>query len=215
MKRSALISALILLAASSARADYAVLRSGERLHFTSREQVGDMMRLTIPGGRVDLPAVEIVSIEPEDVFQANPTPPPAAGPFGDIIRAAAAKHGVDEYLITCVIAEESNFNLRAISPKLAAGLMQLLPATASRFAVRDVFDPVQNIEAGTRYLKELLDHYRGDIKLALAAYNAGPEMVTRYGGIPPYNETRNYVKHVTARYALVTAKSKPQIPRLN
>ena len=215
MKRCALISTLFLLAASSARADYAVLRSGERLHFTSREQVGDVMRLTIPGGRVDLLANEIVSIEPEEVFEPNPTPPPAAGPFGDIIRAAALKHGVDEYLITCVIAEESNFNPRAISPKLAAGLMQLLPATASRFAVRDVFDPVQNIEAGTRYLKELLDHYRGDIKLALAAYNAGPEMVTRYGGVPPYNETRNYVKHVTARYALVTAKSKPQIPRLN
>jgi soluble lytic murein transglycosylase-like protein len=215
MKRCALISALFLLAASSARADYAVLRSGERLHFTSRELVGDTMRLTIPGGRVDLPAEEIVSIEREDIFQPNPAPPPAAGPFGDIIRAAALKHGVDEYLITCVIAEESNFNPRAISPKAAAGLMQLLPATASRFAVRDVFDPVQNIEGGTRYLKQLLDHYRGDIKLALAAYNAGPEMVTRYGGIPPYNETRNYVKHVTARYALVTAKSKPQIPRLN
>ncbi len=160
-----------------------------------------MMRLTMPGGRVDMPASQIVSIEPEDVFQPNPTPPPAAGPFSEMIRAAAKRHNVDEKLITCVIAEESNFNPRALSPQLAAGLMQLLPATASRFAVSDVFDPVENIEAGTRYLKELLDHYRGDIKLALAAYNAGPEMVTQYGGIPPYNETRNYVKHVTARYA--------------
>src|SRR5277367_5736375 len=105
MKRCALISTLFLLAASSARADYAVLRSGERLHFTSREQVGDMMRLTIPGGRVDLPADQIVSIEPEDVFVANPVPPPPTGPFSELIRAAAAKHGVDEYLIACVIAE--------------------------------------------------------------------------------------------------------------
>jgi soluble lytic murein transglycosylase-like protein len=215
MRRIALISTLFLLAGSAARADYAVLRSGERLHFTSREMVGDVMRLTIAGGRVDLPVGEIVAIEAEDVFQPNPVAAPASGPFGEIIRAAALKHGVDEYLISCVIAEESNFNPRAVSPKAAAGLMQLLPGTAARFSVRDVFDPVENVEAGTRYLKELLDHYRGDINLALAAYNAGPEMVTRYGGVPPYNETRNYVKHVTARYALVTAKPKPQVPRLN
>ena len=91
MRRTTLVMALFLLAASVARADYAVLRSGERLHFTSREQVGDMMRLTIPGGRVDLPADQIVSIEPEDVFAPNPAPPPAAGPFGEIIRAAATK----------------------------------------------------------------------------------------------------------------------------
>lgn len=213
MKRTALLTASFLLAATAARADYAVLRSGERLHITSYEQVGDTMRLTVPGGRVDMPASEIVSIEPEDVFPPNPTPPPAVGPFSDIIRAAAKKHGVDENLITCVIAEESNFNPRAISSKLAAGLMQLLPATATRLAVRDVFDPAENIEAGTRYLKELLDHYRGDLKLALAAYNAGPDIVTKYGGVPPYAETRNYVKHITARYAQATAKSNPPIQR--
>jgi len=211
MKRLALIPALILLAASGARADYAVLRSGERLHITGYEQVGETMRLTVAGGRVDMPASEIVSIEPEDVFQPNPTPPPAVGPYSEIIRAAARKHGVDENLITCVIAEESNFNPRALSSRLAAGLMQLLPVTATRFAVRDVFDPAQNIDAGTHYLKELLDHYRGDLKLALAAYNAGPDVVSKYGGVPPYAETRNYVKHITARYAQVTAKSKANI----
>ena len=213
MRRIGLIPALLLLAATCARADYAVLRSGERLHITGYEQVGDVMRLTVPGGRVDMPASEIVSIEPEDIFQPNPTPPPAVGPFSELIRAAAKRHGVDEMLITCVIAEESNFNPHALSPRLAAGLMQLLPSTALRFAVTDVFDPVQNIEAGTRYLKELLDHYRGDLKLALAAYNAGPEVVTRYGGVPPYAETRNYVKHITARYAQTTAKQKPAISR--
>jgi len=215
MRRAALLSGLFLLAASGARADYAVLRSGERLHFTSREMVGDVMRLTIAGGSVDLPVGEIVSIEAEDVFQPNAVAATASGPFGDIIRAAALKHGVDEYLIACVIAEESNFNPRAVSPKAAAGLMQLLPGTAARFSVRDVFDPAENVEAGTRYLKELLDHYRGDVRLALAAYNAGPEVVSRYGGVPPFSETRNYVKHVTARYALVTEKSKLAIPRFN
>lgn len=190
-----------------------MLRSGERLHITSYELVGDVMRLTLPGGRVDMPASEVVSIEPEDIFTPNPAQPAAVGPFSEIIRAAAKKHGVDELLITCVIAEESNFNPRAISPRQAAGLMQLLPSTAARFGVRDVFDPAQNIEAGTRFLKELLDHYRGDLKFALAAYNAGPEVVTRFGGVPPYNETRNYVKHITSRYAQVTAKSKPAILR--
>lgn len=213
MRRFALIPALLLTAATCARADYAVLRSGERLHITSYELVGDVMRLTLPGGRVDMPASEVVSIEPEDIFTPNPAQPAAVGPFSEIIRAAAKKHGVDELLITCVIAEESNFNPRAISPRQAAGLMQLLPSTAARFGVRDVFDPAQNIEAGTRFLKELLDHYRGDLKFALAAYNAGPEVVTRFGGVPPYNETRNYVKHITSRYAQVTAKSKPAILR--
>lgn len=213
MRRFGLMSALLLLAVSCARADYAVLRSGERLHITAYEQVGDVMRLTVPGGRVDMPASEIVSIEPEDVFRPNPAPPPATGPFSELIRAAAKRHGVDEMLITCVIAEESNFNPRAISPHMAAGLMQLLPSTALRFAVTDVFDPVQNIEGGTRYLKELLNRYRGDLKLALAAYNAGPEVVTRYGGVPPYTETRNYVKHITARYAQANAKPKLAISR--
>lgn len=208
LRRLSLIPVLLLGAATCARADYAVLRSGERLHITSYEREGDTIHLVVPGGRVDMPAEEIASIEPEDTFAPNPTaPPPTVGPYAALIRAAASKHGVDENLIACVIAEESNFNPKALSRKMAAGLMQLLPSTAARFAVRDVFDPAENIDAGTRYLKELLGLYRGDVKLALAAYNAGPEMVTRYGGVPPYNETRNYVKHITTRYAKVSAKS--------
>ncbi|MFZ3202131.1 MAG: lytic transglycosylase domain-containing protein, partial [Candidatus Acidiferrales bacterium] len=150
-----------------------------------------------------------LAVEPEDVF---PAPAPAAtapaGPFAALIRAAAEKDGVSEKLITHVIAVESNFNPRAVSRKRAQGLMQLLPETAARYSVADVFDPAQNIDGGTRYLKDLLELYRGDLKLALAAYNAGPDMVERYGGIPPFPETQNYVKRITSE--LAEAKKSPE-----
>ena len=192
---------------SNARADYAVLRSGVRLHITGYQLAGDRMRLTITGGTVDVAATDIASIEPEENFTPNPPPPaPLAepnsyGPYGKLIHDAAAKHGVDENLIKGVIAAESNFNPRAISRKQALGLMQLLPETAARYSVGNIFDPAQNIEAGTHYLKDLLAQYRGNLPLALAAYNAGPEMVDRYGGIPPFRETQSYVRRITTTLA--------------
>lgn len=198
---AAVSAAAALLAPAAARADYAVLRSGLRLHITGYEQSGDRVRLTVQGGVVDVAAADLDSIEPEDTFAAIPVPAPAAeapNPYGDIIHAAAQKHGVDEKLLTRVIAVESNFNPRAVSPKRALGLMQLLPETAVRYAVANVFDPAQNIDAGTHYLKDLLEKYRGNLSLALAAYNAGPDMVARYGGIPPFAETQNYVRRITA-----------------
>ncbi len=120
-------------------------------------------------------------------------------PFGNLIHAASQKHGVDEKLITRVIAVESNFNPKAVSRKRAQGLMQLLPETATKYSVANAFDPAQNIDGGTHYLKDLLAKYSGDVKLALAAYNAGPEMVTRYGGIPPFPETQKYVLAITRK----------------
>lgn len=202
MKRSALLIAIVtVVGAPVARGDYAVLRSGLRLHITGYETVGDRVRLTIDGGRVELPAEAIVNVEREDVFPANPAEPPPTGPFGDLIRAAAEKHGVDEKLIQHVIAVESNFNPRAVSHKQALGLMQLLPRTAARFSVANAFDAAQNIDAGTRYLKELLDRYSGNLPFALAAYNAGPDMVERYRGVPPFSETQKYVRLITARLA--------------
>ena len=189
-------------AATTARADYAVLRSGMRLHITGCERVGDRVRLTVKGGVVEMAASDLVTVEPEDVFPALPPAPAApAGPYAALIRAAAEKDGVSEKLITHVIAVESNFNPRAVSRKRAQGLMQLLPETAARYFVANVFDPAQNIDGGTRYLKDLLQLYRGDLKLALAAYNAGPDMVERYGGIPPFPETQNYVKRITSELA--------------
>jgi hypothetical protein len=189
-----------------ARADYAVLRSGGRLHVTGYEVDGDRVKLSVPGGVAEIPAGDLISVEPEDVF---PAPPPVDVDFGvryaKLIHAAAQKHGVDEKLITQVIAAESNFDAKAVSRRRALGLMQLMPQTALRYAVKNVFDPGQNIEGGTHYLKDLIARYRGDLRLALAAYNAGPEMVDRYGGIPPFPETQNYVRGITSKLAAVTA----------
>jgi len=199
-----LAAAASLLAAAPASADYAVLRSGGRLHVTGYELDGDRVRLAVAGGAVDIAASDLISIEPEDVF---PAPPPADVDFGvryaKLIHAAAQKHGVDEKLISSVIAAESNFDPKAISRKHALGLMQLLPTTAKQYAVTNVFDPAQNIDAGTHYLKDLLARYQGNLKFALAAYNAGPEMVDRYGGVPPFPETRSYVRQITSALAAI------------
>jgi soluble lytic murein transglycosylase-like protein len=131
----------------------------------------------------------------------------------ELIRQNGVRHGVDPYLIFCVMEHESNFRTRAISPVGARGLMQLMPGTAARFGVRNVFDPVQNISGGTRYLKELLKMWDGRVDLALASYNAGEGAVLRYGmKVPPYRETRNYVRLVGARYGKAAAPTDPPSP---
>ncbi len=121
-----------------------------------------------------------------------------------LIRQNGAKYGVDPYLIFCVMEQESHFNARALSPKGAQGLMQLMPGTAARFGVRHAFDPAQNIAGGTRYLKQLLGRFNNRVDLVLASYNAGEGAVARFGNrVPPYRETRNYVKRISFRYRQV------------
>jgi soluble lytic murein transglycosylase-like protein len=140
---------------------------------------------------------------------AGPGPAPAAaapvagasggdGPFKAEIDAAAAKYGVDPALLRGLIRQESNFDPNAGSPAGAQGLCQLMPGTAAALGCTNVNDPAQNIDAGAKYLRQQLDAFGGDVTKALAAYNAGPGAVKRYGGVPPYAETQNYVRQVQA-----------------
>lgn len=121
-------------------------------------------------------------------------------PYGKSLVAAAERHGVDGLLLAAIVQNESSFDPGCVSPRGAIGLMQLLPSTGKAYGAEDLFNPRENIDVGSRYLSYLLGLYDGDLDLALAAYNAGPAAVARWGGIPPYRETRQYVKRVKAEY---------------
>lgn len=200
--RCMLAVAALLLCVLPARADYAVLRSGQRLHITGHERLGEQVKLHLHGGFAVIPASELLRIEPEDFLLLSPPTPNTvpAIPFGELIVEAALRNGLDPALVASVIAVESRFDPRAVSRKNAQGLMQLLPGTAARLGVRDPFNPQENVAAGTRYLAELLERFSGDLRLALAAYNAGPERVEQFRGIPPFRETQDYVERVLAEY---------------
>jgi hypothetical protein len=134
------------------------------------------------------------------------------GPYAREIREAAERYGVEEGLIKAVIRVESGFNSRAVSPKGARGLMQLMPGTASMLGVRDSFDVRQNIDGGVRHLRGLIERFGADLKLALAAYNAGEQAVINHGGIPPYRETRDYVTRIMGLVGPKPAAAAPAAP---
>lgn len=121
-------------------------------------------------------------------------------PYGAAISLAAERHEVDGLLLAAIVAVESGFTPEAVSPKGATGLMQVRPAIGRAFGAGDLFDPYANVDVGSRYFRSLMKDYKGDLELTLAAYNAGPAAVARYGGVPPYRETRAYVRKVLARY---------------
>jgi soluble lytic murein transglycosylase-like protein len=196
-----LSGAIVALAALApcARADYVVLQSGQRIHVTGYERLGGSLRLTMAGGTLEIPADALLRVDPEDTFVPVKVKLLDV-PFANFIADSARAHGVAPELVASVIAVESNFNPNAVSWRSARGLMQLMPQTAARFGVTKVFDPRQNIEAGTRYLKELLMRYNGDLALTLAAYNAGPDRVGQYRSVPPYRETRDYIRRVTEKF---------------
>ena len=151
----------------------------------------------------------IPAAEPEARADAQPMP----RGIGEAVERIAAEQELPAALIHSVIKVESNYNPNAVSPKGAQGLMQLIPSTARRFGVADAFNPVDNIQGGARYLKYLLDLYAGDYSLALAAYNAGEGAVAKYGDIPPYPETVNYVHSVATELRKNAAKPKaPESP---
>jgi soluble lytic murein transglycosylase-like protein len=128
--------------------------------------------------------------------------PQGKKPYDKIVKYFAQKYGIDSALIHSIIKTESNYDSQAISPKGAKGLMQLMPETAKLYGVKNVFDPEENIEGGVRYIKDLVKTYKRRTDLVLAAYNAGQEAIAKYGGrIPPYPETKNYIKKVKSDYS--------------
>jgi len=232
-RRPALFAALVLLAggaAAPARADLVVLEDGAVMKVATYEVVGEQARLTFDsGGRLTL-ALSRIDRVVDDEVEPEPEPAPQAqqaeaavapviplrfeetqkvpdGPYGSMIFEAAKKHSVNPQVIAALIRQESSGNLRAVSYKGARGLMQLMPATAERFGVKKdkLFDPKSNLEAGVRYLSWLVDQFPNDLSRVLAAYNAGEQSVWKYNGIPPYRETRNYVRRIYSTLGLTIA----------
>jgi soluble lytic murein transglycosylase-like protein len=150
-----------------------------------------------------LPATSVASTSPVPaattaMTAATPSALPPGVPYGAEITAAAQRNGIDPALLAGLVRQESNFDPTAGSPAGARGLTQLMPGTAAGLGVTDVTDPAQSLEGGAKYLKQQLDAFGGDVTKALAAYNAGPGAVQRYGGVPPYAETQSYVQQVQA-----------------
>lgn len=187
--------ALLLCACCAHGAEFARLTNGFSLRCESHEELGNLTRLYTDAQRVgfiDLPTERVSGYEPAPTLQL----PAQALSLPEHIAQAGLQTGIDPDFIHSVIWAESGYNAKAVSPKGAQGLMQLMPATAAKLGVRDSLDPANNIDGGSRYLRELLLRYNGDAIKALAAYNAGPESVEKYQGVPPYRETRSYVAHV-------------------
>lgn len=211
-------------------ADVAMLRNGFEIRHEQRETIGDMTRLYLnadrKGGYVDVRSDEITSFErDESIREPNPPAQGTQAPLDrasapksqtvdvhEVVSAAGAAHALDPDFIASVIGAESSFNARAVSRKGAQGLMQLMPQTALQLGVTDSFDVRANVDGGTRYLRELLLRYNDDVAKALAAYNAGPHRVDRYGGVPPYAETRHYVARIIRDYNRKKTAKKQQKP---
>jgi soluble lytic murein transglycosylase-like protein len=210
-----IVTALLALGSLSASAaEMAVLRNGFAIRHERREARDNMTRLYLaetPDNYVDVPTAEIVGFEEVD----SPAPHAlATAPISNldaVVSAASSRNNIDPDLINSVIRAESGFNPNAISPKGAQGLMQLMPQTAAHLGIQNAMDPIANVEGGTRYLRELLAHYDNDLIKALAAYNAGPERVEQYHGVPPYPETLAYVARIIRDF--IRAKFAQQRPQ--
>ena len=199
-----LLATLLCLTACTAFAgESVVLVSGSRMHVDRHEADGAKVRLYNGQGYVEMNAAQIQSFEADEALataappaaDAAVIPAPAVTPArspAELADAAADRYGLPRKLVRSVMKAESGFQPQAVSPKGAVGLMQLMPATAQLLRV-DPNDPVQNVDAGARYLRDLLQKYDGYLWHALAAYNAGPAAVDKYHGIPPYSETIRYV----------------------
>jgi soluble lytic murein transglycosylase-like protein len=224
VKRTIQLAALlVLLSAAALAADSAILRNGFSIRHERREVIGTITRLYVDGDDssfIDIPTAEI------DHFESIPDAPTAAAKpaavapqatarpldLNEVILAASDTYRLDPDLVNSVIRAESGFNIHAVSPKGAQGLMQLMPQTANQLGVSNAFDPEANVAGGARYLRELLERYNFDLIKALAAYNAGPQRVEQYGGVPPYYETKAYVARIVRDFnkKKLAAKSSAQ-----
>ena len=202
------LALFLLLAAGASAGEYVVFASGSRMRVDRHETGETGVRLFVGGSWSEVDPARVLGYEGEDYQPPSPAPVPAPEaaapavppepvpetPMG-LADAAADRYGLDRQLVRSVMAAESAFQPRAISPKGAIGLMQLMPSTAQALGA-DPYDPRQNVDAGARYLRELSTRYHNQLWHALAAYNAGPEAVDKYNGVPPYNETINYVSRI-------------------
>ena len=224
MRRLLPAFALLALCPALYAAQNVTLRNGSEFLCARQEAVGDRIRLYLypsniaeaaqnAGNYIDVPAASIARIEmvPDPVLPAQEplntrdahtvvSTPLAPGETRELLARAGQAHNIDADLLAAVVHAESNGNPRAVSRAGARGLMQLMPTTAAKLGVEDSFAPEQNVSGGTAYLDQLLIRYHDNIALALAAYNAGPEAVDRYHGVPPYSETRAYVARIVREY---------------
>jgi len=222
--RIVVIAILAVMALPCFAGEVAVLRNGFTIRHERREIVGEVTRLYVSADGssfVDVPTAEIEHFEAAPEMPASGSRLPASGvsasspllaknarngapgfplrphvDLNEVVNSASGRYRLDPDLVNSVIKAESGFNARAVSPKGAQGLMQLMPGTASQLGVPNAFDPQANVEGGTKYLRELLERYNFDLVKALAAYNAGPRRVEQFGGVPPFYETRAYVARV-------------------
>lgn len=217
-----LVAVLPSLAPAPAAAELVVLDDGRFFKVRALDRDGARMRLELAeGGRITLPLARIAHVVDDEWVPSEPEPelpapaepvawlfdegvPVPQVPYGELIYDAARRHGLHPELVSAVVATESAFEPTAVSHAGAQGLMQLMPATAERFGVRGerVFDPATNLDAGTRYLAWLMRRFEGDLPKALAGYNAGEGTVDRYQGVPPYRETRGYIRKIYTRLGL-------------
>lgn len=191
-----------------------ILRGGDFLKVRDFTVMGNDVRVTLPsGGSMTIPLLRVERIiddeiepEPELIpeidppwrlrFDSSQTIPPT--PFGPLIHSVARRHGLNPEVVAAMVRQESGFDPTARSPRGAQGLMQIMPATAERFGIsqNELLNPESNLEAGVRYLSWLVDHFEGDLKLVLAAFNSGEGTVERFDGVPPYRETREYLRRI-------------------
>ena len=218
MRARSLVTATLLLGSSTLTfADTLLLKSGRHLKIDSLRCDRETCVAMIDGGEIGLRASDVISVQADEIV--DPEPPSgasAAAPVAkgdatasieDVIADAARKYALPVSLVRAVAQAESAMNARAVSHKGASGVMQLMPGTAKELGVRDVFDAEENIDAGVRFLRQLLEKYDGRVAEALAAYNAGAGAVARHGGVPPYRETRGYIRKIVRDFEKAEAKA--------